>query len=58
LDRPSTDEERDAALSAPPGSPKRIIDRTAEKESFDRAIAKFEVWLERKVKGGPAALRP
>lgn len=49
-DRPSSDEEREAALSAPARSPERVIDRTAEAEACKRAIDNFDTWLERKVR--------
>jgi hypothetical protein len=56
-DRPVTDEERAAAPSVGVGSGKRI-DREAEQAALDKAIGDLDGWLERKIKGGWAALLP
>ena len=56
-ERPLTKEELEAARPIGAGSMKRI-DRSAEWEALEGAISNFDVWLERKIKGGWAALRP
>ena len=56
-ERPVTNEEREAARPVGAGSAK-VIDRKAEQEALERAISNLDAWLERKIKGGWAALWP